>query len=103
MKSLSLHHSATPPLQSLHSICPVRCQPGGPTLIRTLISALVRWIGRGRDAHANWNIFPLMLLAYSVDTPIHINRSYLLASRVLCGFCLDILAASLSSLFDPLL
>ena len=27
------------------------------------------------------NVFPLMLLACSVDTPIHINRSYLLASR----------------------
>ena len=33
----------------------------------------------GRDAHANLNIFPLMLLACSVDTPIHINRSRLLA------------------------
>ncbi len=35
----------------------------------------------GRDAHANWNVFPLMLLECSVDTPIHINRSHLLASR----------------------
>ncbi len=34
----------------------------------------------GRDAHANWNVFPLILLACSVDTPIHINRSHLLAS-----------------------
>ena len=35
----------------------------------------------GRDRRTNWNIFPLMLLACSVDTPIHINRSHLLASR----------------------
>ncbi len=36
---------------------------------------------RKRDATraANSNVFPLMLLACSVDTPIHINRSYLLA------------------------
>ncbi len=35
----------------------------------------------------NSNANPLMLLACSVDTPIHINRSHLLcvASRVLCG------------------
>ncbi len=38
----------------------------------------------------NSNVFPFMLLACSVDTPIHINRSHLLASRcasrhVLCG------------------
>ncbi len=30
-----------------------------------------------------------MLLACSVDTPIHINRSHLLASRVLCGLDLN--------------
>ncbi len=30
-----------------------------------------------------------MLLACSVDTPIHINRFRLLASRVLCGLGLD--------------
>ncbi len=30
------------------------------------------------DTCANSNIFPLMLLACSVDTPIHINRSHLL-------------------------
>ena len=49
--------------------------------------------GAGRKARANWNIFPLMLLVCSVDIPIHINRSHLLAShcasrppsRVLCG------------------
>ena len=35
----------------------------------------------GRDACVNSNVFPLMLLACSVDTPIHINRSHLLASR----------------------
>ncbi len=35
----------------------------------------------GRDACANSNLFPLMLLAYSVDTLIHINRSHLLASH----------------------
>ena len=42
---------------------------------------------RTRDAHANWNVFPLMLLACSVDTPIHINRSHLfcVASYILCG------------------
>ena len=34
----------------------------------------------GHDARANWNDFPLMLLGCSVDTPIHINRSHLLAS-----------------------
>ncbi len=28
---------------------------------------------------ANLNVFPLMLFACSVDTPIHINRSHLLA------------------------
>ncbi len=39
----------------------------------------------GRDALANSNVFPLMLLACSVENPIHINRSHLLASRVLCG------------------
>ncbi len=27
-------------------------------------------------SRTNWNIFPLMLLACSVDTPIHINRSH---------------------------
>ncbi len=35
----------------------------------------------GRDVRANWNVFPLMLLACSVDTPIDINRSHLLVSR----------------------
>ena len=35
----------------------------------------------GRHACVNSNIFPLILLACSVDTPIHINRSYLLASH----------------------
>ena len=40
-----------------------------------------------RTRDANWNVFPLMLLACSVDTPIHINRFHFLciASRVLCG------------------
>ena len=33
------------------------------------------------NAHANWNIFPLMLLACSVNTPIDDNRSHLLALR----------------------
>ncbi len=46
----------------------------------------------GRNAHANWNVFPLMLLACSVDTPIYINRSHLLASRVLCGLGLGLLS-----------
>ena len=32
-------------------------------------------------AHANSNANPLMLLVCSVDTPIHINRSHLLAWR----------------------
>ena len=35
----------------------------------------------GWDAHTNLNVFPLMLLACSVDTPIHINRSHLLVLR----------------------
>ncbi len=41
---------------------------------------------RTRDAHANWNVFPLLLLACSVNTPIDDNRSHLLrvASCVLC-------------------
>ncbi len=39
------------------------------------------------DADANSNANPLMLLACTVNTPIHINRSHLLALRmlVLCG------------------
>ncbi len=32
----------------------------------------------GRDARTNWNIFPLMLLACSVNTPIHAHRFHLL-------------------------
>ncbi len=32
-------------------------------------------------AHANWNIFPLMLLVCSVNTPINDNRSHLLVLR----------------------
>ena len=40
----------------------------------------------GRDAHANSNVFPLMQLACRVDTPIHINRSHLLASRPVYGY-----------------
>ncbi len=36
----------------------------------------------GHDTRANLNANPLMLLECSVDTPIHINRSHLLAS---CG------------------
>ena len=47
----------------------------------------------GHNACPNSNVFPLMLLVCSVDTPIHINRSHLLAShcasRVLCGLGLD--------------
>ncbi len=45
----------------------------------------------GRDACTNSNVFPLMLLACSVDTPIHINWSHLLAlrARVLCGWGLN--------------
>ncbi len=42
-------------------------------------------------ARANFNANPLMLLACSVDTPIHINRSYLLCvalRRVSCGLVL---------------
>ncbi len=44
----------------------------------------------GRE-HANSNANPLMLLACSVDTPIHINRSHLLALhvRVQCGLGLS--------------
>ena len=44
-----------------------------------------------RDAHANRNVFPLMLLASSVNTPIDNNRSHLLALcvRVLCEFGLN--------------
>ena len=40
----------------------------------------------GRDAHANWNANPLMLLVCSVNTPIDHNRSHLLSLcvRVLC-------------------
>ena len=41
----------------------------------------------GRNACTNSNIFPLMLLACSVDTPIHINRSHLLASRCMLRRC----------------
>ena len=37
--------------------------------------------GCGMRCGANWYVFPLMLLACSVGTPIHINRSHLLASR----------------------
>ncbi len=39
-----------------------------------------------RHARANWNVFPLMLLASSVNTPIDNNRSHLLALclRILC-------------------
>ncbi len=46
---------------------------------------------------ANSNANPLMLLACSVDTPIHINRFHLLrfASRVLCGLGLKRKAVSL--------
>ncbi len=45
-----------------------------------------------RDAHANWNVFPLILLACSVNTPIDDNRSHLLrvASRVLCELGLTV-------------
>ncbi len=39
----------------------------------------------GRSAGANSNVFPLMLLVCSVDTPIHINRSHLLALH--CAWC----------------
>ena len=47
--------------------------------------------GQGRDACTNWNIFPLMLLASSVDTPTHINRSHLFASRCMLhpASCVD--------------
>ncbi len=47
-----------------------------------------------RDAQANWNVFPLMLFASSVNTPIHINRSHLLVLRVrvLCEFGLKLWA-----------
>ena len=37
--------------------------------------------GRGTWRVCKFELFPLMLLACSVDTPIHINRSHLLASR----------------------
>ncbi len=44
-------------------------------------------------------IFPLMLLVCSVDTPIHINRSHLLASPCASrpGFCVDWASAIKSS------
>ncbi len=35
-----------------------------------------------RDAHTNWNVFPLTLLACSVNTPIDNNRPHLLELRV---------------------
>ena len=54
----------------------------------------------------NSNIFPLMLLVCSVNTPIHINRPHLLtsrcASRVLCGLDLKIdTGNAFSRLADP--
>ncbi len=42
-----------------------------------------------QDAHANWNVFPLMLLASSVNTPNDNNRSHLLALHVLCASCVN--------------
>ncbi len=47
--------------------------------ISSLTSGLIH-TGRAtrRDAHANWNIFPLILLGCSVNTPIDDNRSHLL-------------------------
>ncbi len=49
------------------------------------------WLGgliHTRRAHANSNANPLMLLACSVNTPIHAHRFHLLrvALRVLCGW-----------------
>ncbi len=59
--------------------------PGGNKAVCWCPRQKTRWAqstqDMGRDARANLNVFPLMLLACSVDTPIHINRSYLL---VLC-------------------
>ncbi len=45
-----------------------------------------------RHPHANWNIFPLLLLASSVNTSIDNNRSYLLALcvHVLCELGLSL-------------
>ncbi len=44
-----------------------------------------------RDAHANWNVFPLVLLASSVNTPIDNKKSHLLVLpvRVLCELGLN--------------
>ena len=44
-----------------------------------------------QDASTNWNVFPLMLFGCSVDTPIHINRSHLLALHCASGpaSCVD--------------
>ena len=58
----------------------------GDNAVVTLTSALSSFLPEaqstqdaGRHPRANSNIFPLMLLACSVDTPILINRSHLLA------------------------
>ncbi len=47
----------------------------------------------------NWNVFPLMLLVCSVDTPIHINRSHLLPLRCASrpASCVDWASPSVSS------
>ncbi len=59
---------------------------GGPLCLRwaSLSQGLIHTGHATR--HANWNIFPLILLACSVNTPIDHNRSHLLrvASHVLC-------------------
>ncbi len=36
--------------------------------------------------HANWNVFPLMFLVCSVNTPIDNNRSHLLVLHM-CVLC----------------
>ena len=45
----------------------------------------------GRDAHANWNANPLMLLACNVNTPIDNNRSHLLVLHCTsrCASCVN--------------
>ena len=59
-----------------------------PSNMAALICSLLHLVEKNKlnmaqstqDVRANSNIFPLMLLACSVDTPIHINRSHLLVS-----------------------
>ncbi len=95
--AVSLYHRPPPPVSQYHANPPITrvTEVMYPTNLIHILHVFLRdkhserfalqyklpVSDAERDASANSNVFPLMLLACSVDTPIHINRSHLLASH----------------------